>query len=349
MRWFAKQGWIVDYAAPDDEKIDDCDNHFIVPIARSPYSLKNIHAYRVIKGLINNGNYNIIHCHTPMGALLARLVCRKEQYKDIKVIYTAHGFHFYKGAPLINWIIYYPVEKYLSKYTDCLITINDEDFEIANRRKFLSPSIVKIDGVGVDLSKFTPLEINQKENLRKKFGYSSEDFILICVAEFNKNKNQKMLIKALPSLSKSIPGLKVIFAGKTNNTKQIELINSLKLNDIVSVLGYRKDVNELFMISDVCVSMSKREGLPVNIIEALASGLPSVCTKIRGHKDIINDGVNGFLFNLNDNSMMISRISQLYNDSYLRKSMSLKCIEMSLKYSVEIATNKMADIYKGFF
>jgi glycosyltransferase EpsD len=131
MRWFKSQGWHVDYASAGEETVLDCDNHYTVTMARMPFNLKNIKAYKILKSLIQKNHYDIIHCHTPMGGCLARLA---GQGSGAKIVYTAHGFHFFKGAPLLNWLIYYPVEKYLAKFTDCLITINEEDYEIAHKK-----------------------------------------------------------------------------------------------------------------------------------------------------------------------------------------------------------------------
>jgi glycosyltransferase EpsD len=130
MRWFRQQGWQVDYASAGEEDVPDCDNHYAIPIVRSPFNLKNIRAYKELSCILANG-YDIVHCHTPMGACLTRLAARKIR---ARVIYTAHGFHFFKGAPLLNWLVYYPIEKYLSKHTDCLVTLNEEDYCLANQK-----------------------------------------------------------------------------------------------------------------------------------------------------------------------------------------------------------------------
>ena len=143
----------------DDEPVKDCDNYFDVEIARSPFSLRNLKAVITLKKILKNGNYNILHCHTPMGAVVARLAGKKFRKNGLKIIYTAHGFHFYKGAPVLNWIMFYPVEKWLSKYTDILVCINEEDYELAMRKKFKAKKIVKIDGVGVNLEKYNPLSL----------------------------------------------------------------------------------------------------------------------------------------------------------------------------------------------
>lgn len=134
MRWFHEQGWQVDYASAGEESVSDCDNQFSICIARSPFSFKNIRAYRQLKKILVENNYDLLHCHTPMGGVLGRLAARKLwKAGKIKVIYTAHGFHFYKGAPLLNWLLYYPVEKCLSRCTDVIVTINEEDYERAKK------------------------------------------------------------------------------------------------------------------------------------------------------------------------------------------------------------------------
>jgi glycosyltransferase EpsD len=130
MRWFKEQGWQVDYVSAGEESVSGCDNQYRVSIARSPFNLRNLRAYRDLKAILAN-DYDIIHCHTPMGACLARLTARNTR---AKIIYTAHGFHFFKGAPLLNWLVYYPIEKYLSRYTDCLVTINQEDYYVADQK-----------------------------------------------------------------------------------------------------------------------------------------------------------------------------------------------------------------------
>lgn len=132
MHWFKEQGWQVDYCSAGEENVLDCDNQYSICIVRSPFSLKNFKALKQLKELLKNNKYDILHCHTPMGGVIGRLAAKKLwKAGKIKVIYTAHGFHFYKGAPLINWIIYYPIEKWLSHFTDIIVTINEEDYEKA--------------------------------------------------------------------------------------------------------------------------------------------------------------------------------------------------------------------------
>ncbi len=139
MKWFKEQGWEVHVAASGEMELPYVDKKYTIPIQRSPLSMKNMEAYRELKEIIDGNQYKLIHCHTPMGGVLARLAAREARKKGTKVIYTAHGFHFCKGAPLKNWMLYYPIEKRLAHYTDCLITINEEDYTLA-KKHFNVPS-----------------------------------------------------------------------------------------------------------------------------------------------------------------------------------------------------------------
>lgn len=342
MRWFKQQGWQVDYCSAGEESVLDCDNQYSISIQRSPFSLKNIKAYKEVKQLLKDNNYDILHCHTPMGGVIGRLAAYRLWRKDkIKIIYTAHGFHFYKGASLFNWMFYYPIEKMLSKYTDILVTINNEDYE---RTKNWTKTY-KISGVGVDLSRFHSITINEKEKLRKQLGFSNQDFIITNVAELNKNKNQIMLIKNLLILEKRIPSLKILLIGKETLPNVRKFVENNQLFDTVKFLGYRNDVDTLTMISDIAFSASLREGLPVNIIEAMACGIPVVASYNRGHSSLIENGKNGFLFNPKSNEEMVKAIINLYNNPQKRLEMGAQNIESAKEYDVSKIINNMASIY----
>jgi len=346
MRWFRQQGWQVDYVSNGEVQIPDCTNQYSIPIQRNPYRLENVIAYCKLKKILLNG-YDIIHCHTPMGGILGRLAIKNYCIKT-KLLYTAHGFHFYKGAPFMNWLLYYPMEKYFAKYTDILITINEEDYKNAKYKLSSCKSIYKVDGVGVDLSRFRLHTLDERVQLRNKLGYREDDFILTNVAELNKNKNQIMLIKILPILKKTIPSLKILFIGSDNNSgfkRKLELLaDKLEVNDVVCFLGYRYDVENLTAISDVAFSASFREGLPVNIIEAMASGIPVVCKKNRGHDSLIENGHTGLLFS---NSMeMMDNILKIYNSKKTVDFLSKNALENSKRYDRELIMSKMACIYR---
>jgi glycosyltransferase EpsD len=343
MRWFKQQEWQVDYVSAGEEFVLDCDNQYAICITRSPFNLKNIKAYKELKKILLN-DYDIIHCHTPMGGVLARLAARKSR---AKVIYTAHGFHFYKGAPLLNWMIYYPIEKFLTKYTDCLVTINQDDFLFA-RKKFKIVPPFKIDGVGVDLRKFHPVSLMEKKQLRDQLGYCDDDFIITNIAEINKNKNQVAIIKILSKLRKAIPNIKILLVGKDNYPVVKNLVDCFHFDNEVNFLGYRNDVDKLTMISDLVFSASIREGLPVNIIEAMACGVPVVCSRNRGHNSLIIDKISGLLFSTNNSDEMMKCIFSIYESPLFAQKLAAVALENSRRFSIDIAVAKMAEIYMKF-
>lgn len=351
MRWFHEQGWQVDYCSQGEEIVKDCDNQYVISIARSPFSVKNLKALKQLKKLLEDNRYDILHCHTPMGGVLGRLAAQKLWRENkIKIIYTAHGFHFYKGAPLQNWLFYYPVEKYLAKYTDVLVTINKEDYDRAMNKFCKITRVEYMDGVGVDLTKFTSVSTTvELNNIRAQLGYSSEDFIITIVAECNRNKNQLFLIKRIPKLVQNIPSLKVLIIGKETLPYARRLVDKMKLQRVCEFLGYRNDVELFEKISNICFSASIREGLPVNIIEAMACGKICVCSKNRGHNSLIVDNFNGLLFDLKKPSEMIDKILQVYNEMFAIQEVSTNAFLSAKKYDLNIAIKRMAKIYASVF
>lgn len=358
MQDLRKKGVVVHYASAGEEEVPDCDKHFQIGFARSPFRLlKNWKAYRALKKLLKKEDYNLIHCHTPVGGVLARAAARSlvrrqrydgqdEGIKRPKVIYTAHGFHFYEGAPKTNWMLYYPVEKNLAKDTDCLITINSEDYKLA-RKKFQTKKVIRLDGVGVDLKKFGPVSAAEKEKLREKHGLDKKNFVLIYVAELNKNKDQMFLIEALPRLKREIPRLKVLLVGRGAQEEKLKrTVQRLGLVDTVMFLGYRKDVAELYKLADVGVSTSRREGLGLNLIEEMASGLPVVARDNRGHREVIATVENGRLFS--DEKSFREAILEMHHSPKLRMEIGSYNLEAAKKYSLEIARERMAEIYREY-
>lgn len=348
MKWFMDNDWIVDNVS-SGIVTENCSNHFSIPISRSPFSFSNIKAYKMLKDIINKNNYDIVHCHTPMGGCLARLAVHFSGSKKTKVLYTAHGFHFFKGASIINWIIYYPIEKVLAKYTDCLITINQEDFDFAIKHQLSKDKIFKISGIGADLSRFHPVDYGEKIQLRNEYGLHESDFVIIYVAQFIKRKNHLFLLNALPTLKKQITSLKIFFAGSGPLLKEIQAIASrLGVDDIIIWGGERTDVERIYRLGDIHVSTSLQEGLGMNNVEAMASGLPIVCSNIRGHNDVVINYENGFLFDINNQQHMIDSIMQLYEKPGLRKEMGLKNTIKVKEFSLENSLQQMSKIYNEY-
>lgn len=287
MRMLSAQGYEVHYASMGEEEILDCDKSFVVPFTRSPFGLSNVAAYKQLKEIIDREGYDLIHTHTPMGSVVTRLAARSARKNGTRVIYTAHGFHFFKGAPLLNWLIYYPVEKAMAKHTDTLITINNEDYERA-KKKFKT-DVRYVPGVGVDESKFKPrLTKKQRNDLRATLGIKPDDFVMIYPAELSKRKRQMWLIDTLSNFMKQHPDVHLVLPGGDSLEGKCQALTAqLGLADQIHFLGYRHDIPQLMMASDLSVSSSSQEGLPVNLLEALAAGLPIVATRCRGVTDMV--------------------------------------------------------------
>lgn len=324
----------------DMEEVDKLNiNYHFISIERNPFSLKNIKAYLELKKLVKNNKFEFIHCHSPVGGVLTRLVAKKF---NIKVIYTAHGFHFFKGAPLINWLLFYPVEKYLSKYTDILITINQEDYERA--QTFYAKKVEYIPGVGIDTKKIKNIAVDKKKK-REELGLTEDKIVLLSVGELNKNKNHSIVIKALAKIDN--PNIYYLICGQGNLKEElISLIKKLNLEKNVKLLGFRKDIYELCKISDIFVFPSKREGLSVALMEAICCNLPIICSDIRGNNDLIEREINGFLVK-NSVEEYGEKINFLIKDKEFHKN--LKIINRNIlnkmdKKNIEL---KMIDVYKN--
>lgn len=290
LKMFHDKGWEVHVATESKKPIKYCDKKIELPIKRSPFKLvSNYKAVRRLREVMKKEKYNIVHCHTPMGGVVARLAGKKYRRNGLRMIYTAHGFHFYKGAPIHFWLMFYPVEWYLAKHTDTLITINDEDYKRA-LAKFgkRCRDIQYVPGVGVDEKKFAKkMSAKEKLALRKKLGLKEDDKVLIFPAELSKRKNQMWLIKTLEPLFKEDKKYHLLLPGKDSlNGKCQKLAKDLGLEKQIHFLGFRNDIPELMQISDVAVSSARQEGLPVNLIEAAMLGLPIIATDCRGNRDV---------------------------------------------------------------
>lgn len=322
------------------------DRVFEVPFERQPLRLENIKAYFVLKKIINENNYDAIHCHTPMGAVIARLAARKARKKGTKVIYTAHGFHFFAGASRKNWLLFYPVEKYLSKFTDCLITINQEDYDLATSKQFRAKRICKVHGVGVELDRFHYTDEDEKAKLREEYGYSPDDFIMIYPANLVHEKNHSMLFDSLQIIVRETNDVKLILPGQPICVEEYKkVLLDMGLIDYVDFLGYRRDIEKLVGLSDISVSPSKREGLPVNLIEAMAIGNAIVATDVRGNNDLVEDGVNGYLVKVGDSETMAQRILELIGDRDKLSAFGRASRDRVEAFSTDSVNREMTDIY----
>ena len=314
-----------------------------IDLVRNPYSIQNVKAYKQLVELINKEKIDYIHCNTPVGGLLGRLAGNKCNVKGI--IYQAHGFHFYKGAPLKNWLIYYPIEKWMSNYTDALITINLEDYEIAKSFNLRNKgNVYYVPGVGIDLNKFN-VKSNNKRLIKNNYHFNDNHFILISVGRLDENKNNKTLIKAISLISDK--NVQLIICG--DGEKKQELItysDELGIQDKVHFLGNCENMIEMYAIADVFVMASYREGLSRSIMEAMASGLPCIVSDIRGNRDLIKNEINGFLVSANDARDFSEKITFLKNKNNVRNDIRIRNIEDVKKFSLDEVKKIMLEIYK---
>lgn len=344
--WFKKKGYEVHVASYGEEELLHVDKKHNVYFNRSPFSVSNIKAYKQLKELIDTNDYKLVHCHTPIAGAITRLASMRARRKGTKVIYTAHGFHFFKGSPRKNWLIYYPIEKLMSRFTDILITINEEDYNLSIKRNFKANEIKLVHGVGVNLNKFQAQTEYRKRQTREEYGFQENDFILFYAAELNFNKHQDLLIEVVNILKEKVPNVKLLLVGSgTLENEYKEHVKKLRLDPYIEFLGYRRDVQNLLMTADVALASSRREGLPINVIEAMATGLPLVVTNVRGHRSLIIDNENGFVNEVNDSKGFSKSIEKLYKNEELRNCFGKRNIELAEKYDLENILRDMAEIY----
>lgn len=343
LKWFKEKGYEVHVAAKNDFInepciIPNCDKYYDIQFARFPFSKANINAYKELKKLIQENNYDIIHCHTPVAGVLTRLAARKS--KNTTVIYTAHGFHFFKGAPLLNWLIYYPVERFCARYTDKLITINKEDYERAKRFKLRkNGKVYYVPGVGINLEKIENLKVDIKQ--KKKELVIPEDIpVLLSVGELIKRKNYKTVLKALSQIKDKnfiylICGRGVLMEYLHNLTKQLGLESKVKF------LGFRKDIAEICKTADLFIFPSYQEGLPVALMEAMACELPVIASNVRGNRDLI---AKENLFEPEDIAALTNLIKEQL-EAIQNKELKKVAYANLEQYSLKNVLKQMAEIY----
>ncbi len=301
---------------------------------------QNMRAYRQVEELMQREHYAFCHCHSPIGGVVARIAGHQTK---TKVIYTAHGFHFYKGAPLLNWLFYYPVEELLSHWTDVLITINHEDYELA-QKKFKMKKLVYVPGIGVETYR-EDLSQESKNAKRDELGIPRDAFMITNAAEFTSNKNQKTIIEAIEKLNN--PNIYFVMCGIGEKKEELECyVRKHGLGEHIRFLGFRNDLHEILQTSDCFVLSSFREGLSVALMEAMAEGLPVICGRIRGNVDLVEDGKGGLLVEAGCVQQYQKAIDTLYQNrtsSNLMMGAYNKCkIE---KFGIDSVLNDMREIY----
>jgi glycosyltransferase involved in cell wall biosynthesis len=339
------------HAAANYENFDDDISKYNITLHqidlnRQPLNLKNIKAFKQLLELLRKENFDVIHCNTPIGGVLGRL-CGWRAKVPI-VIYTAHGFNFYEGAPLKNWLLFYPAERILAHFTDNIITINQEDFKQAKKFRLRKDGkAYYVPGVGVDTSSIK-LAVSKRQEIMKELEINDSAILLISVGELNRNKNYHVIIKALGKLRNL--NIHYIICGVGD--KMDMLISLAKENNIegnVHFLGYRTDVPQLLKSCDIFVMPSYREGLSRSMMEAMSAGLPCIASKIRGNVDLIEVGKGGYLSLPDDVDGFADAIHRISEDVLLREQMGIYNLEAVKLFDIEIVKSIMKDIYEELF
>ena len=338
VRFLAENGYEVEIACSEvlnrmDEVRQDLGNLVKIHqlhLKRSPLALTNIRGYREVKQIVNDGQYSLIWTNEPVMGVVTRLAARKARSQGTKVLYMVHGFHFYTGAPLLNWLLFWPVEHVMASKADCICTINHEDY--ARAKQMRTRKTAYIHGVGIDTDR-----LNQGENptdLRKELNLPQDAFLVLSVGELNGNKNQEIIIRAVARIRDA--NVHYILCGKGDRLQQLQaLAAELTVSDRVHFLGYRKNIADICRQCDLFALPSRREGLPVAAMEAMYCGLPLVNSGIRGLTDITEDGVSGYVCGTDDAGCYADRIQKLRNNPETGKRMGEKNRETVEAFTIE--------------
>ncbi len=312
-----------------------------IPIPRELSKISEMwKSYWIIRKLVDKKNYDIVHCHSPIGGVLCRLACINARKRGTKVIYTAHGFHFFKGAGRKAWLVYYPAERFCANFTDVLITINKEDYKAA--RKFKAGKTIYVPGIGIHVESIQNCIINRKK-IRSGFGYQESDFVFMSTGQLSVRKNHEAVIRALGQIKDQ--RVKYLIAGFGELEEYLrKLVRALELEKRVIFAGYRSDVKELLHAVDAFVLPSIQEGLPVALMEAMAAGLPVVCSRIRGNTELIENGIGGYLADCHSADQFAKAMRRIANMDSCQ--MGIHNQEAVKKYDSRIVNIRIRDIYE---
>lgn len=349
MEMLQKEGHEIHVAAKNNlaEKnglqLEFTDRYIEIPIQRSPKDRRNIEAYKKLKKLFQEEYYDVVICNTPVAGVLTRMAAKETRKRGTTVIYMAHGFHFYKGAPKKYWLIY-PIERYFAnRRTDILITINKEDFQRA--KKDFCCTVKHIYGVGVRTDRYHPAEFEQQMQMRRNEGVEENDFVIICSKELMFDNNQKTLFRAVALIKNKVPNMKVLIAGNGPDEEMLrKLAVELKIDDIVRFLGYRTDLEKVVPMANLVVSCSYREGMPLNIIEAMLCARPIIASHNRGHNELIEEGKTGYLYDMLDEKMLADYIMKIVQNPKKAIEFGERAYEKVQNYTSDEVVKQMKKI-----
>lgn len=326
-------------------KLDFVEQVFDLPFERSPFNKRNLVAYKQLKQIIDEENYDVVHTNTPVGGIVGRLAARKARKNGCQVFYTAHGFHFFQGGPKKSWLVYYPIEKFMCRYTDELITITEEDFLLAQNKFHVSVS--HIHGIGANTSKYAAVSDADCLAFRKELGFAPEQKLIICTGELNANKNQITAIRAMETVIEKVPEAVLLLAGNGAMHDALQsAISEIGLEEHARLLGYHTDLEKYVEVSNLILSCSKREGLPLNIVEGMLCKKPVIASINRGHKELVQNGKNGYLVNALDADGFALRIIELLKNEALSKTLGENGFTFAKIYTDDAVQLELEQIYK---
>ena len=315
---------------------------YTVSLDRSPVAVRNIKGARELEKIIDRGDYDLIWTNEPVMGAVTRIAARKARKRGIRVIYMVHGFHFYKGAPIKNWLLFYPIERQLAHLTDCIVTLNREDYIRAGR--FPVKGVYYIHGIGADTDRLQRETISQ--NIRKKLQIPENAFLILSVGELNRNKNHKAIIKALSLLHDT--NIYYVICGSGRNLKKLqEAAEKCGIAANIRLVNYRRDIINFYDQADLFILPSHREGMPVALLEAMYCGVPAVASDIRGVRDVMKSGVTGLMCSPDDSRAFAAAIKKLKNDAALRKEYGRNSRRAVKPYMLSEVKDAVMDIFTG--
>lgn len=313
-----------------------------IPFQRSPFRKENMQSLRLLTDSFRQEKFHMVHVHTPAASILGRIAAKRASVPF--VLYTAHGFHFYKGARWRNWVLYYPLEWVMARYTDILITINGEDYHRA-RHFPVRERVTYVPGVGLDVGYYQSCNVSRGD-VRKQLGIGKGMFVISCIAELIPRKNVVQLIEAVNLMAERGASVGCLLVGEGEMEEELKhKVKRMGIESHIYFLGTRRDIPQILRASDVCVLVSKQEGLPRALMEAMAAGKPIVASDIRGNRDLIVDGENGILVPVGDAAGTANGLNKLYKEPELRRSMGKKNKEKVMQYDISEILKHVEDIY----
>ena len=349
IEYLREQGYEVHVACHGSRPVKGASLQFDIPFERSPWNRNNILAVKRLTALLKEHHYTLVHTHTAICGVITRLAALPFRKLGCRVLYTAHGFSFYNGCSKKIWALFYPIELFLSRYTDAIITMNREDYTLTQKDSFRTKAKYHIDGIGVNPERLR-YSAEETNAYREELEIPNDNLVVLYIAEFIPRKNHEIVFKVLPDLIQRHPKTTFLFAGGFAKTKAVmeDLAEANGTIGQVRFLGYVKEIGKVLSLANIGLTSSRAEGLPIGLLEYMYNRIPVVASEIRGHVDVIENGVNGFLFSLKKPTEMIEALDRLLGNEKLRKDIGEKACASIEKYSRENAVKGMSLVYDDF-